>query len=93
MTDPAFTRGVRMLSAPGYSLEELLGYVSGNNEAMSYMALESLSRRSDGATAIDSLLEWIGTISPFGQFFMLRVFQKHASVERPLIGESPGANR
>ncbi len=82
-----FEAGVRLLCAPGNSVASLGTYVTGDNAILSCMALEAMTLREDAGDQQSLVLECIGTIAPWPQFFGLRYLARRTPPARPLIGE------
>lgn len=85
VNDPAFSEGVRLLSADSYSLQNLVEYARGNNEVLAMVALEAARQRERNEEICASLLEGLGNAGGFEQWFYLRTLAAHST--QPLIGD------
>ncbi len=82
-----FEEGVQLLCAPEISVASLRTYVTGDNAILSSIALEALTLREDAGDQQSMVLDCIGTIAPWPQFFALRYLARRTPPSRPLVGE------
>jgi ATP-dependent Clp protease ATP-binding subunit ClpC len=80
-----FEAVVEMLRTHGTSAEQLLQYLGGDNVFLACTAGEALSRRENDPDLTDEVLERLGRVAPWVDWFALRYLSAKAS--RPVAGE------
>lgn len=86
-----FIDGVQALCDPTIPVEQLTNYCVGANEELGVIAAEALSRRSDGAAALDRALSFLIYANFWRLFFVLRLAEAHART--PIIARVIAAAR
>lgn len=82
----AFAEGVAMLRTPENTIAALIDYVTGDNAIISCIAIEALRQRDDGPEAREAVLDCIGTIAEWPQYFGLLYLAKAFPSDQPVIG-------
>lgn len=83
---PDFETGVNDLCDPSVKIDTLINYVTGDNAILSCLAIEALRRRDDGAEAKRAIIDCIGTIAPWPQYFGLEYLCKVMPPGERIIG-------
>lgn len=88
-----FQSGVRYLSDPGFTCEDLLAYAQGDNEPLSHMALVALEKCEPFARVRRDLLAVMDRVSVWRRYFILGALAHHVPATEPLAGEICIVNR
>ncbi len=89
-TFPVFEDGVRLLSSPEYSPDEIIRYAVGDHVPVSCMALQAMRKRTDMTSKRQDIVFGIGTFAPYQHYFALRFLARVTPKDEPLIGKVLG---
>jgi len=81
---PAFEAGAARLADPSTPLEQVVIYCTGANHQLAAMAAEALSRRPDGADAVERVVAHLRIANVWTMYYALRFLQAHART--PIVG-------
>ena len=84
--NPDFNRGVSLLSGSEVAEPDVVSYAIGDNAFISCLALEALRGRAVGAAVRTSILDRLGTLAVWPQYFALKFLVQATPAEEPLIG-------